>query len=82
MEAAATGAALITSARPPFSAAIESGRDGLLLGDDPDDWVREIRCLAADRELARGLAEGSARAARRIGDPERVALFWRERLGL
>ena len=82
MEAAATGATLVVSARLPFSAAIESGRDGLLMGDDPVDWVREIKRLAVDRGTARSLAEGSARVARRIGDPERLALFWRERLGL
>lgn len=82
MEAAATGAALLASKRAPFSAAVESGRDGLLLGDDPSDWVREIRRLAPEREAARSLAEGGARLARRIGDPERLALFWRERLGL
>jgi glycosyltransferase involved in cell wall biosynthesis len=82
MEAAATGAVLLASDRLPFSAAVESGRDGLLLGDDPADWVRGIRRLADDREAARGLAKGSARLARHIGDPERVALFWRERLGL
>lgn len=82
MEAAATGAALMTSARLPFSTAIESGRDGLLLGDDPSDWVNEIRSLATDREAARRLADAGARLARRIGDPGRLALFWRERLGL
>jgi hypothetical protein len=82
MESAATGAALLASNRPPFSAAVESGRDGSLLGDDPGDWVREIRRLAAERDEARSLAEGGARLARRIGDPERLALFWRERLGL
>jgi glycosyltransferase involved in cell wall biosynthesis len=82
MEAAATGAALLASDRLPFSAAIEPGRDVLLLGDDPADWVREIRRLAAEREEARSLAEGAARLARRIGDPERLALFWRQRLGL
>lgn len=82
MEAAATGAALMTSARLPFSTAIESGRDGLLLGDDPSDWANEIRRLANDREAGRRLADAGARLARRIGDPERLALFWRERLGL
>ena len=82
MEAAATGAVLLASNRPPFSAAVESGRDGMLLGDDPSDWVLEIRRLAAERDEARSLAEGAADLARRIGDPERVALFWRERLGL
>jgi hypothetical protein len=82
MEAAATGGALLASDRLPFSAAVKSGSDGLLLGEDPSDWVREIRRLAADREAALSLAEGGARLARRIGDPERVALFWRERLAL
>ncbi|MFM9846964.1 MAG: glycosyltransferase [Hyphomicrobiaceae bacterium] len=81
MEAAATGAALLASARLPFSAAIEAGRNGLLLGDDPGEWVRAIQRLAADRDAARGLAEGSARLAQRVGDPERLVLFWRERLG-
>jgi len=80
MEAAGAGAALLASARSPFSGAIETGRDGLLLSDTPGDWVREIRRLAANREAARKLAEGSARLALRIGDPERLALFWRERL--
>lgn len=82
MEAAATGAALLASRRAPFDAAIANGRDGLLIGDDPDDWVREIRRLAADREAARLLADGSALLAQRIGDPERLGQFWRERLGL
>ncbi len=82
MEAAAAGAALLASARLPFSGAIEAGRDGLLLSDEPGEWMREIRRLAADREVACRLAEGSARLAHRIGDPERLALFWRERLGL
>jgi hypothetical protein len=44
--------------------------------------VRAIRRLAVEREAARSLAEGAASLARRIGDPERLALFWRERLGL
>jgi glycosyltransferase involved in cell wall biosynthesis len=81
MEAAATGAALLTSVRAPFNDAIETGRDGLLLGDDPAEWIREIQCLTADRDAARSLAEGGARLARRVGDPDRLALFWRERLG-
>jgi glycosyltransferase involved in cell wall biosynthesis len=82
MEAAATGAALLVSDRLPFSGVVEPGREGLLLGDKPDDWVRAIRRLAVEREQARSLAEGAASLARRIGDPERLALFWRERLGL
>lgn len=82
MEAAAAGAALMTSDRLPFSAAIEAGRDGLLLSDDASDWMREIRRLVADREAGRMLAEGTARLARCIGDPERLGLFWRQRLGL
>ncbi len=81
MEAAATGAALLTNARAPFNDAIESGHDGLLLGDDAAEWVAEIQRLTADRDAARCLAEGGARLARRIGDPDRLALFWRERLG-
>jgi glycosyltransferase involved in cell wall biosynthesis len=82
MEAAAAGAVLMASDRLPFSAAIEAGRDGLLLVDEAGDWVRAIRRLAADREAARMLAEGTTRLARRIGDPERLAQFWRQRLGL
>ncbi len=82
MEAAAAGAALMASDRLPFSAAIKAGRDGLLLGDVAGDWVREIRRLAADREAARILAEGTTRLARRFGDPEKLDLFWRQRLGL
>jgi glycosyltransferase involved in cell wall biosynthesis len=82
MDAAAVGAALLTSDREPFRSALTDGEGGHLLPDDPARWASAIRRLARDRQKARHLAAGAARLSGRLGDPGIAAAFWRQRLGL
>jgi hypothetical protein len=76
------GAAGLYSARAPFRGIVQHGRTGLLLGDDPADWVAALRSLAANRALTRGLASGGQNLSASLGDPARVRAFWIEALGL
>ena len=61
---------------------LKHGHDGLLLEDDPALWMAEIERLATNLPSAKGLAEGLAVTAQRLGDKQTLRLFWSERLGV
>jgi hypothetical protein len=77
---AAFGAAGIYSGQPPFSERITHGKDGLLLDADPQSWTNALSMLADDLQATKAIAAAGVSLARRLGDPERVRGFWRERL--
>jgi len=55
----------IYSNRPPYTEIVEHGVNGLLAGDDPDDWQRCLEWLlehpAKAHDMARAAQEGAGR---------------------
>jgi len=80
LDAAAVGAAGIYSNRLPFADRVTHGADGLLVGDNVENWLEAISGLAGNLERTRGIAAGGASLARRVGDPDRLRAFWQSRL--
>ena len=56
IDAARTGAAGLYSDRQPYRGWIRDEVDGVLVGDDPGDWLRSIDALITDGERRHGLA--------------------------
>lgn len=82
MDYAAVGAAGLYGRRAPFDGVITDGRDGLLLGDDPGEWVDAILKLAADPARRMALAREGAALAARLGHPSLVRRFWIDALAI
>ena len=80
LEHASFGAAGLYSARAPYTAWIEHGRNGLLLNDNPSQWEQAIETLCRDSTTAEAIARRGAELATTIGEPLRVRDFWRERI--
>ncbi|MFN9645191.1 MAG: glycosyltransferase [Cyanobacteriota bacterium] len=83
IDAARCGAAGLYSDRPPYRGFIRHGVDGLLLGDQPRDWLEAIDRLLHDSPTRRRLAEEGRRRALRLchgeegeGNPPETAVAW------
>lgn len=72
IDAARCGAAGLYSDRPPYRGFIRHGVDGLLLGDQPQDWLEAIEHLIHDVPARHRLAEACRQRALRLsrGEPE------------
>ncbi len=70
IDAARCGAAGLYSDRPPYRGFIRHGVDGLLLGDQQQEWLEAIEHLIDDAEARRRLAEEGRRRALRLSDGE------------
>ncbi len=72
IDAARCGAAGLYSDRAPYRGFIRHGVDGLLLGDQPREWLDAIEELMNDRATRLQLAEEARRRALRLsrGEPE------------
>jgi hypothetical protein len=66
VDAARCGAAGLYSDRAPYRGFIRHGVDGLLLGDQPRDWLAAIDQLIHDSATRRRLAEEGRRRALRL----------------
>lgn len=66
----------IYSRRSPYADVVDHGVDGLLAGDDPDEWYDCMCQLVDDAERTRRMALAAADKAREIGDVSRVHQFW------
>jgi hypothetical protein len=82
MDIAGAGAAGLFSDRAPFREVVSHGENGLLIGDDPDNWIGATTALLADCAATAALARNAAILASRIGDPAILRAFWREELML
>ncbi|WP_158774111.1 glycosyltransferase [Cobetia sp. L2A1] len=69
----------IYSRRAPFIDLIEDGVDGLLVEDDPAQWIAALERLLGDRDATRAMAHNAQHKAHEVGDPLRVLDFWRAR---
>ena len=69
----------IYSRRAPYHELIEDGVDGLLVGDDPAEWLAALERLLSDRDATRAMAHNAQHKAHEVGDPLRVLDFWRAR---
>ncbi|WP_158774112.1 glycosyltransferase [Cobetia sp. L2A1] len=76
LDIAAMGGVGIYSRRAPFTEIVEHGVDGLLVGDDPQEWQAAIERLLTDREATREMAARAQQKARCIGSPDTCADFW------
>jgi glycosyltransferase involved in cell wall biosynthesis len=63
IDAARCGAAGLYSNRPPYQGFVRDGLDGLLLDDDPANWLQVIERLIADPGERQRLAEGGRQRA-------------------
>ena len=82
MDHAAVGAAGLYSRRQPFADVIENDRNGVLLGDAPEEWIEAIRQLAVDHKRRQALARGGIDLAFRLGNPDITRAFWLDELGI
>lgn len=73
IDAARCGAAGLYSDRPPYRGFIRHGVDGLLLGDQPREWLEAIEHLIDHAETRRKLAEEGRRRALRLSRGEPAA---------
>ncbi|RTR05130.1 glycosyltransferase family protein [Halomonas nitroreducens] len=81
LDIAAMGGVGIYSRRPPYTEIVEDGVNGLLADDDPRHWQRCLSWLLEHPGEARRMAANAAVTARRVGDPQAAAAFWRRRGG-
>lgn len=72
LDAARCGAAGLYSDRAPYRGFVRHGVDGLLLGDQPEEWLKAIDLLIHDSAMRRRLAEEGRRRALDLsrGEPE------------
>lgn len=82
MDIAGAGAAGLFSNRTPFREIVSHGESGLLIGDDPGEWIGAASALLADRVATAALARNAAALASRIGNPAILRTFWLRELGL
>ncbi len=78
LDHAAFGAAGIYSALPLFSQNVMTSKEGLLAGQQEQDWFCAMESLVNHPEKARQLAIAGARKAARLGNPARLRRFWRQ----
>lgn len=76
LDHAAFGAAGLYSARPPLAGYVKDGAEGLLLGDEPQQWINAIEELLAATDVMRNLAGAGAQLAQKLGAPARSRAFW------
>ncbi len=69
----------VYSQRSPYKEIIEHGVDGMLAGDDPDEWYQCISYLIDHPEKARDMAAAAAKKTQLLGDPSSACQFWLER---
>jgi hypothetical protein len=80
LDHAAVGAAGLFACQPPFEPYIANGDNGLLLGQDAEEWRLAILDLARNLPKARRIATAGRDLAAQLGNPKRVRDFWSERL--
>ncbi len=69
----------VYSRRSPYEEVVEHGVDGMLAGDDPDEWYQCINYLVNHPEEALAMASAAAKKANMLGNPSKVCQFWFER---
>lgn len=69
----------IYSNRYPYTEVVNHGENGLLAGDSPAEWQSVIDYLLNHPQKAHRMAKQAALDAKRIGNPEKAAMFWQER---
>ncbi len=79
LDIAAMGGVGIYSRRAPYTEIVEHGVDGLLVGDDPEEWQSALEQLLADPVATQAMAERALQKARDIGAVEACTDFWRSR---
>ncbi len=82
LEYAALGAVGVYSDGLPYSRAVVSGQNGLLVSGGAHNWVSAILKLKDEPALRRRLAEGGQQTAARLGAPGKVRDFWRALLAI
>lgn len=82
MDNAGFGAVGIYSNREPFANWIEDGVNGLLVGDDTDQWINTIQGLINSKQQAKKIAEAGIQTALNLGNRLQVREFWMHRLNL
>jgi len=76
LDIAAMGGVGIYSRRAPYTEIVEHGVDGLLVGDDPEEWQSALEQLLAAPAVTRAMAERALQKARDIGAVEACTNFW------
>ena len=76
LDITAMGGVGVYSRRAPFTDIVEHGVNGLLVGDDLNEWQAAIELLLNDREAAFAMAERAQRKAQEIGNAQVCAEFW------
>ncbi|MCO7233466.1 glycosyltransferase [Cobetia sp. Dlab-2-AX] len=76
LDIAAMGGVGIYSRRAPYTEIVEHGVDGLLVGDDPEEWQSALEQLLADPAATQAMAKRARQKASRLAGKERCALFW------
>jgi len=72
------GAATIASDRHPYNLTIEHGKNGLLVGDDPDEWLEAIHYLVNNPAERRRLAANARHYVVKERDIRKGARRWLE----
>jgi len=69
----------VYSRRSPYEEIVEHGVNGMLAGDNPDEWYQCISYLINHPAEAREMAAAAAKKAQVLGEPSSVCQFWLER---
>jgi len=72
------GAATIASNRRPYTDSMIHGKNGLLVGDDPQEWIDAINRLLDQPGLRRKLAWNADFYLKKHRDIRRTAKMWRD----
>jgi len=79
LDISAMGGVGIYSRRAPYTEIVEHGVDGLLVGDDPEEWQSALEQLLGDCQAAEAMARRAQHKAGVIGSLHKSVLFWKTR---
>jgi hypothetical protein len=79
---AALGAAGVYSAQQPFNRVVTHNASGVLLPNNPDEWLHTLLDLAERRDKTLKIAAGRQILSKTLGDIRRVRNFWLQELAL
>jgi len=69
----------VYSRRSPYEEIVKHGVDGMLAGDDPEEWYQCISYLIDHPNEASSMAAAAAKKAQMLGNPSIACQFWLER---
>ncbi len=82
LDISAVGAAGIYTNSAPYAGVIDHGVNGLLVGNEPEQWKNALLRLIQNPGEMKRMAMAGQELSRRIGSSDRVARYWMEQLSL